>query len=133
MNRVVVDTSAWVEFFRPQGDVGLKEAIKSLIYGGRVLLPGLTRAEILRGTKSTEEYGMLDDLLRGLQYLPVGEDFWERLSLFSFDLFRKGVTVPLTDTYIALVAIENGASLLHRDRHFDLIAQETRLEIFKVD
>lgn len=132
MSKVVVDTSAWVEFFRPQGDAGLKEVVKPLIYNGSVLLPGLIRAEILRGTKSTEEYEMLDDLLKGLQYLPVAEDFWERLSLFSFDLLRKGVTVPLTDTYIALVAIENGASLLHRDHHFDVIARETSLDIFEI-
>jgi len=36
------------------------------------------------------------------------------------------------DTYIALLAIENSASLLHRDQHFDLIAQKTDLEILKV-
>ncbi len=75
---------------------------------------------------------MLDDLLRSLIHLPVTEDFWGRLSRFSFDLFRKGIVVPLTDTYIALVAIENNAHLLHRDKHFALIAQETGLEILKV-
>jgi predicted nucleic acid-binding protein len=35
--------------------------------------------------------------------------------------------VPLTDTYIALLCIENQASLLHRDKHFDMIAQKTKL------
>jgi hypothetical protein len=133
MNRVIIDTSAWIEFFRPQGDFRLKESIRLLIAEGRVLLPGIIRTEILRGTRSGEEYEMLDELLKGLTYLPVAEDFWGRLSRFSFDLFRKGIIVPLTDTYIALVTIENGAHLLHRDRHFDFIAQETELEILKVD
>jgi len=66
-------------------------------------------------------------MLTGLTYLAVDEDFWERLSHFSFQLFRKGITVPLTDTYIALLCIENQASLLHRDKHFDMIARETKL------
>jgi len=75
---------------------------------------------------------MLDDLLNGLTYLPVEENFWSRLARFSFDLVREGVAVPFIDTYIALLAIENNASLLHRDQHFDLIAQKTNLQILKV-
>jgi predicted nucleic acid-binding protein len=62
--------------------------------------------------------------LKGLEYLPVPDEFWEKLSQFSFSLFRKGIIVPLTDTYIALLCIENHALILHRDKHFDLIAQD---------
>jgi predicted nucleic acid-binding protein len=58
----------------------------------------------------------------------VAEEFWERLSEFSFTLFRKGVVVPLTDTYIALLCIENNAPILHCDKHFDLIAQKSSLK-----
>lgn len=132
MSNVIVDTSAWIEFFRPQGDSEFKEAIKPLIAEGRVLLPGIIRMEILRGTRSKKEYEMLDELLKGLTYLPVEEDFWGRLSLFSFDLFRKGIVVPLADAYISLVVMENNAHLLHRDRYFDLIARETKLNIIEV-
>lgn len=132
MTRVIVDTSAWVESFHPKGDIKLKEAVKRLITEGKVLLPGIIKVEILRGTKSQKEYERLDELLNGLTYLPVEENFWGRLARFSFDLFRKGIAVPLVDTYIALLAIENNASLLHCDQHFDLIAQKTDLEILKV-
>jgi hypothetical protein len=132
MNRVIIDTSAWIESFRPHGDDKTKDAVKRLILEERVFLPGIVKTEILRGTRSKEEYATLDDLLKGLTYLPVADDFWERLSSFSFDLFRKGITAPLMDTYIALLAIENSASLLHCDTHFDLIAQKTNLEILKL-
>jgi len=132
MTRVIVDTSAWVESFQPKGDIKLKEAVKRLITEGEILLPGIIKVEILRGTKSQKEYEKLDELLNSLTYLPVGENFWGRLARFSFDLFRKGIAVPLVDTYIALLAIGNNASLLHRDQHFDLIAQKTDLEILKV-
>ena len=92
-----------------------------------VLLPGIIKTELLRGAKNKKEYNQLSRMLTGLTYLAVDESFWERLSNFSFQLFRKGITVPLTDTYIALLCIENQASLLHRDKHFDLIARETKL------
>ena len=100
-----------------------------MILKGRILVPGIIKTEILRGTKNKKEYNQLNDLLKGLEYLPVSDDFWEKLSLFSFRLFRKGVTVPLTDTYIALLGIENNASILHRDKHFDLIAEKVPLKI----
>ena len=131
MDRLIVDTSAWIEAFRPQGEGKLKETVKQLILEAQVLLPGLIMAEILRGTKTREEYRMLSELLSSLSYLPVEDSFWNGLAKFSFDLLRKGVTVPLTDTYIALLAIDNDVPLLHRDSHFDLIAKESGLRVFR--
>ena len=129
MDKVIIDTSAWIESFRPQSEKTFINLVKDLIFKGRILVPGIIKTEILRGTKNKKEYNQLNDLLKGLEYLPVSDDFWEKLSLFSFRLFRKGVTVPLTDTYIALLGIENNASILHRDKHFDLIAEKVPLKI----
>jgi predicted nucleic acid-binding protein len=129
MDKVIVDTSAWIESFRPQSEKAFIDFVKDLILKGRILVPGIIKTEILRGTKNKKEYNQLNDLLKGLEYLPVSDDFWEKLSLFSFRLFRKGVTVPLTDTYIALLGIENNAPILHRDKHFDLIAEKIPLKI----
>ena len=128
MDKAIIDTSAWITSFRPQHDKALSDLVKDLIIKGRVLLPGIIKVELLRGAKSKREYDQLSDLLKGLTYLPVPEEFWERLSEFSFTLFRKGVVVPLTDTYIALLCIENNAPILHCDKHFDLIAQKSPLK-----
>jgi predicted nucleic acid-binding protein len=132
MTRVIIDTSAWIESFHPEGDIKLKERVKQLIIEGSILLPGIIKAEILRGTKSKREYESLDELLDGLTYLPVEENFWGRLARFSFDLLREGIVVPPVDAYIALLAIENDAFLLHYDQHFDLVARKTKLTVLKV-
>lgn len=131
MDKAIIDTSAWITSFRPQCDKALSDLVKDLIIKGRVLLPGIIKVELLRGTKNKREYDQLSDLLKGLTYLPVPEEFWERLSKFSFTLFRKGVVVPLTDIYIALLCIENNAPILNCDKHFDLIAQKSPLKIFQ--
>jgi len=131
MDKVIVDTSAWIESFRPQSEIALADLVKNLIFKGRILVPGIIKTEILRGTKNKKEFDRLYDLLKGLEYLPVSDDFWEKLSRFSFSLFRKGITVPLTDTYIALLCIENNVSILNRDKHFDLIAEKTPLKMLK--
>lgn len=131
MTKVIIDTSAWIESFKSGGDNKLKELVKGLIIQGDILLPGIIKAEILRGAKNLKEYERLNDLLNGLTYLAVEDSFWERLARFSFELFKKGVIVPLIDTYIALLAIENDVPIVHKDKHFDLMAQKTPLKILK--
>jgi predicted nucleic acid-binding protein len=129
MDKVIIDTSAWIESFRHSSEKSFQRLVKDLIIQDLVLLPGIIKTELLRGTKNKKEFNQLNQMMRGLTYLAVDEDFWERLSNFSFQLFRKGITVPLTDTYISLLCIENNATLLHRDKHFDMIALNTKLRI----
>ena len=131
MDKVIIDTSAWIDAFRPKADPGFSLLVKDLIIKNRILMPGIIKTELLRGTRTKSEFNRLSDLLKGTTYVPVAETFWERLSEFSFQLFRKGISAPLTDTYIALVCIENKAPLLHHDKHFELIAQKTPLKIIK--
>ena len=131
MDKVIIDTSVWIESFRPRGDQSLHRLVKDLILSELVLLPGIIKTELLRGAKNKKDFNQLSRLLKGLAYLAVHEDFWERLSEFSFQLFRKGIAVPLTDTYIALLCIENQASILHRDKHYDMIAKKTKLKILQ--
>ena len=131
MDKVIIDTSAWIDSFRPKVDQNFSLLVKDLILNNRVLMPGIIKTELLRGTKTKREFNRLSDLLKGITYIPVAEEFWDRLSEFSFQLFRKGVSVPLTDTYISLVCIEQNAPLLHRDKHFDLIAKKSPLKIFQ--
>ena len=132
MDRVIIDTSAWIDAFRSGSGIAFRGLVKDLILQGRVLLPGIIKAEILRGTKNKKEYGQMVDLLKGLAYLPVDETFWDGLADFSFKLFRKGIVVPLTDTYITLLCIENNVPLLHNDKHFELISQKFPLKIFNL-
>jgi len=132
MTEVVVDSSAWLEFFKPAGKPLFKEVITELISKQSIVIPGIIKVEILRGSRSHQEYEMLDNTLGGVRYLSVSEVFWKRLSLFNYDLSRKGVNVPLSDAYIALLAIENDMEMLHCDRHFDLIAGKTKLKVFKL-
>jgi len=132
MDKVIIDTSAWIESFRPQSDKVFRDLVKDLILKGRVLIPGIIRTELMRGTKNKKEYDRLNELLKGLDYLPVADDFWEKLSQFSYRLFRKGITIPLTDTYIALLCIENHISILHRGKHFDLIAEKCPLKVLSI-
>ena len=131
MDKVIIDTSAWIDSFRSKPDQKLTLLVKDLILKDRVLVPGIIQAELLRGTKTKKEFNRLSELFKGLTYLPVQETFWVKLSEFSSQLFRKGVSVPLTDTYIALLCLENKVPILHCDKHFDMISEKVPLKIFE--
>ena len=133
MDKVIIDTSAWIESFRPKGNKNLGNVVKELVLNGRVLMPGIIRTELLRGAKSIKEYNHLTDVLKGLRYIPVADDFWERLGKFSYSVVRKGIMVPLVDTYIALLCIEQKALILHRDKHFEMIAGKFPLRVLTIE
>ena len=46
----------------------------------------------------------------------------------GFVLRRQGLTIPATDLMIAASGIRADARLLHRDRHFDQVAQHSELK-----
>ncbi len=56
MDKVIIDTSVWIESLRPQGDAELGHMVRDLILNGRVLLPGIIKVELLRGAKNKKEY-----------------------------------------------------------------------------
>ena len=81
MDKVIIDTSVWIESFRPSADHALHRLVKDLILRELVLLPGIIKTELLRGAKNKKEFNQLSRLLKGLTYLAVHEDFTIDLSL----------------------------------------------------
>ena len=132
MTDVIVDTSVWIASFRATVQPVLLKTMRELIGAGRILVPGIIQAELLRGAKNAKEVQSLHSVLSSQKYLRVEESFWLRLGYFTNQLFLQGINVPLPDAYIALLAIENDVELLHYDRHFDLIAGRTKLKVFKL-
>ena len=89
----------------------------------------MVRLELLSGVRSQGEWERLSGLLLALHQLPVSEEHWQEAALMGFLLRRQGVTVPFTDLIIGAVTLKSGAVLLHRDRHFDLIASHVPIRV----
>jgi predicted nucleic acid-binding protein len=84
--------------------------------------------EILVGAKSEKEYDKLSKDLAALRCFDASDKLWQRACKLGYTLRQKGINVPLTDTLIAAIAIENNALLLHNDRHYEMIASITALK-----
>jgi predicted nucleic acid-binding protein len=129
MSNILIDTSAWIEFFRPHGDTHIRNTINQLLDDNEAALCGIILSELLRGTRTDRECRDLADRLGTLVYLSTPEELWWEAGRLGSHLTRKGVNTPTTDILIATVAIENKVPLLHKDRHFPFIARYSDLKL----
>jgi len=124
MADVLVDTSAWIEYFQ-HGEGAMGDCVSRLLDEERVVLCGMVELELLQGVRPHERR-VLADLLQALPYLETERrDFiaaGERLA----ELRRKGVTIPASDGLIAMLSVRHRLQLLALDNHFDHFSELRR-------
>ena len=125
---VLVDTSAWICFFSRRGFEDLKKTLSILLDEDRAAIAGPILVELIQGTRTSDEKETIRTLIKGIHWLSLSDDHWHKAAEMAFALRRKGVTSSAIDTLIAVLAIDNGCLLLHKDSHFDLIARNSSLK-----
>lgn len=131
--RILVDSSVWIDYFNNARNSGTDQL--DFIIGSRsqiCLCPPVVQ-EVLQGFKSETDYNNAARLL-GLNHF-LKDDAYEAAhgaaQIFR-NLRKKGFTIRKgSDCLIAWYALQNGCSILHRDRDFDLMAKPLALRIFK--
>lgn len=127
MSLAVVDTSAWISFFR--GDAAAIRRVDPLLAAGSVAVTGPILAEVLSGAGSRVEFDRLRDLFLGLDRLADPPELWERIAEARFALARRGHQASLVDLSIALACLDGGHTLVTRDGDFRAIARVLPLEL----
>jgi predicted nucleic acid-binding protein len=117
MKMVLIDTCAWIDFFKSRtGELGNNAT--SLIELNQAAITGVVIAELLQGVKHEKENQRLRVLLSSIHYLPTEDSDWMNAGKLAAQLRAKGLTLPLTDVLIATVALRNQVSVLTIDKHF---------------
>ena len=121
----LIDSSAWVEFLRRTGSRANIE-VRELLWQrpGDVVMTEPIVMELLAGATSERAFEQIDKLWRGLRILSVDASVDYRDAAVAYRAVRRsGHTVRKTmDCLIAVVAARTGATLVHRDRDFDVLA-----------
>ncbi len=128
---IVVDTSAWIEFFRrTESPVALE--VRRLIASDEDLgITEIVLAEILAGAPSGPRIRDLRSTLLAFPLLPLdGLRDYEEAALLYRSCRSGGETLRgIIDCLVAVPAIRAGAAVLHGDRDFDVIARHAPLRI----
>ena len=115
---MLVDTSAWIEFFRKQGDPKVKHAVARQLQRDEAAFTCPIRFELLSGARPNE----VADVTQALSlshHLPFEPGDWLEAAKLERELRRVGLTIPRNDLFVATVAIRAGVKILCRDQHFD--------------
>ena len=131
---ILVDTSVWIEIFRDNAGK-VVEAFKERAGSESCVISRFNQLELLQGARDEKEWRLLADYLTTQYYLEADNNTWQAAARIYFELRRKGVTINSpVDCCIAQIAMEQGATLLHRDKDFEKISRirPLRQERFKL-
>ncbi len=127
--RVLVDTSAWVEFLNGTGSSEALAVDRLLAGEDDVCTCGIVVAEVFQGIRRERE--ALEAFFRKMTFLEASglSTYLKGADLYR-SLRRRGVTVRSTiDCFIAVLAEENGCALLFRDRDLRLVLSSGLLSL----
>jgi predicted nucleic acid-binding protein len=127
---VLVDSSAWIESLRRNGDMRVKLAVEGLLEAYEAQWCSPVRLEVLGGAR-LEERALLGKRFSVIPYRPCREDDWDRAVALAWRIRGKGLTVPWLDVLIAAIAIHDGTRLYATDAHFQEIAKHSGLLLYR--
>ncbi|MES0341264.1 MAG: PIN domain-containing protein [Candidatus Humimicrobiaceae bacterium] len=117
--RIIVDTSIWIEYFK--NNKKYVPFIEDSLNLENILISGPIISELLHGVKSEKEYELLSESISAVPFAECVFDDWIKTGETLYNLKKKGITVPLTDVLISVIAIRHDASILTLDKHFKSI------------
>lgn len=127
IEEVVIDSSVWIHTLRSKDKSSISARVNDLILEDKAVTLPMIRMEILGGTKSLKEFKRLNSRLSGLRNLDISENIWEIATQWAFELRQNGYTIPNGDILIAASAKFHDLKLMHADKHFDIISENTDL------
>ena len=126
-NRILADTTVWIEFFRARSKIG--DRLEMFLMENAVWTCGIVMFEVLQGIKSEGEKNKILSVLASLPYVEMTKKLWQSAAELSILVKKNGVNLPLSDIFIAAIAIENDLSVYTLDSHF---TQIPNLKLYKM-
>lgn len=127
---ILIDTSAWIEYFRATGSPAAGEVRRLLAeQPDDIAMCEPVAMEILAGSTDDAAHTKLELLVNGLASLAVDPSADFRTAAHIYRAARRaGQTIrSMNDCLIAAIAIRHQANVVHRDADFDVIVAITGL------
>jgi predicted nucleic acid-binding protein len=128
---IVADTSAWIEFLRDSPHPAAAKLDDLLDRRADLAITEVVLMEVLAGRRSGDHVEQARDRLMALPLLRLegAADFEEAARIYRACRDAGHTIRSQLDLLIALPVIRHGASLLHGDRDFEVIARHSALKL----
>ena len=126
--KVLVDSSVWIEFFRKNEPY--HGIVSRLMDDERIVCCGLILAELMQDVKSDKELTVLENFLNVFTFVSETPELWAAAGKLSHKLRCKGITVGLSDCFIAVAAASANVPVATLGSHFDMLCKPAGISLF---
>lgn len=127
MTKVLIDSSAWIHFFRQTPESYFQE-VKKLLLEDKTVTCGLILTEVLLGARNEKEKKLLKDHFELLESFDLSKEDHYKMADLGITLRKKGLTVKTVDLAIGYLALRENLPLLHDDNDFENMRKQTSLK-----
>jgi hypothetical protein len=120
--KILVDTSAWIEFFRRK-ESSLSLRLREYLKLYQVCFAGPFAVELFQGDKTSIELEVLQQLLQTIHYVEITRSHYHHAAEISHKAARGRKIFSIVDLILAVVAHDEQLKLLSLDTHFKEISQ----------
>ena len=119
---ILVDSSSWIHFLRPDGDPAVRARVEGALTAGEACWCPQVRLELWNGAAGDRETKILRDFEAVLPELVIDDEAWSVAYALARDARSAGMSVPASDILIAACARRHGADLETADSDFERLA-----------
>ena len=113
---ILADTNVIIDFWNSP-----TAKAKKIFSENDIAICGVIKTELLRGSKTDDEFVQIETSLESCYYLNFSERDWVALAKQFITLKENGLTVPFQDAMIAYLAIKYDCEIWTNDKHFKLM------------
>ena len=127
-DKILVDTSAWIEFFRrKESSISLR--LTEFLKLNLVCYTGPIAVELFQGAKTSKEVDVIHRLLETIHYVEITRSHYHHAGQISHKAARSGKIFSIVDLILAVVAHDEQLKLLSLDSHFKEISHFCPLSV----
>ncbi|MBM4306843.1 MAG: PIN domain-containing protein [Deltaproteobacteria bacterium] len=127
-DKVLVDTSVWIEFFRKK-DSSVSQKLREYLKLNQACYTGPIAIELYQGAKTNKEIEVIDHLLQTIHYVEITRTHYQHAGEVSHHAARSGKIFSIVDLILAVLAHDEQLRLFSLDVHFKEISQFCPLQL----
>ena len=113
---ILADTNIIIDFWNNP-----TAKAEKIFFENDIAICGVIKTELLRGSKTDDEFVQIETSLEDCYYLNFAKNDWTALAKLFIILKKNGLTVPFQDVMIAYLAIKYNCEIWTNDKHFKLM------------
>jgi predicted nucleic acid-binding protein len=122
LDKILVDTSVWIEFFRRK-ESSISFRLREYLKLNQTYYTGPIAVELYQGAKTSKEVEVIRQLLQTIHYVEITRSHYHHAGQISHQAARTGKIFSVVDLILAVVAYDEQLKLFSLDTHFKEISQ----------